>query len=104
LVEAGKKPDKDLIEVTEKTICYSENVLKSLATDMRRDRPNSIYGHYPLKAAFDGGFTSNENLAKAKGNGGKDAGFSEGRGVAAEFMCRSKRGYKWLRDFCAGIE
>jgi IS5 family transposase len=31
-VEARKKPYKDLIEVTEKTIGYSENILKSLAS------------------------------------------------------------------------
>ncbi len=68
------------------------------------DRLNALYGRYPLKAAFDGGFTSQANLNKAKGKGVKDVCFSKGRGLAEEDMCRSKRVYKGLRKFRAGIE
>jgi IS5 family transposase len=68
------------------------------------DRQNALYGRYPLKAAFDGGFTSQANLKKAKGNGVKDVCFSKGRGLAEEDMCRSTRVYKGLRKFRAGIE
>jgi IS5 family transposase len=68
------------------------------------DRQNALYGRYPLKAAFDGGFTSQANLEKAKRNGVKDVCFSKGRGLAVEDMCCGKRVYKSLRKFRAGIE
>ena len=80
------------------------NPADSELTGMMLDRQNAIYGHYPLKAAFDGGFTSHANLKEAKGNGIKDVCFSKGRGLAEEDMCRSKRVYKGLRKFRAGIE
>jgi hypothetical protein len=38
---------------------------------MMLDRQEAIYGRYPLKAAFDGGFASHTNLEKAKSNGVK---------------------------------
>lgn len=71
---------------------------------MMLDRQEAIYGRYPLKAAFDGGFTSHANLAEAKANGVKDVCFSKGRGLEEEDMCRSKQVYKGLRKFRAGIE
>lgn len=71
---------------------------------MMLDRQKAIYRRYPLKAAFDGGFTSHANREKAKANGVKDVCFSKGRGLAAEDMCRSKHVYKGLRKFRAGIE
>ena len=80
------------------------NPADSELTEVMLDRQNDIYGRYPLKAAFDGGFASQANLAKAKGNGVKDVCFSKGRGLAAEDMCRSERVYKRLRNFRAGIE
>lgn len=67
-------------------------------------RQADIYGRYPLKAAFDGGFASQDNLGKAKANGVKDVCFAKGRGLEAEDMCRSKRVYKGLRKFRAGVE
>jgi IS5 family transposase len=80
------------------------NPADSELTGVMLDRQGEIYGRYPLKAAFDGGFTSHANLEKAKGNGVKDVCFSKGRGLAEEDMCRSKRVYKGLRKFRAGIE
>ncbi len=80
------------------------NPADSELTEMMLDRQDAIYGRYPLKAAFDGGFTSHANLEQAKANGVKDVCFSKGRGLAEEDMCRSKRVYKGLRKFRAGIE
>ncbi|MCL7488850.1 MAG: ISNCY family transposase [Desulfobulbaceae bacterium] len=80
------------------------NPADSELTGMMLDRQDAIYGRYPLKAAFDGGFTSHANLRKAKANGVKDVCFSKGRGLAEVDMCRSKRVYKGLRKFRAGIE
>jgi len=80
------------------------NPADSELTAMMLDRQNMLYGRYPLKASFDGGFSSRENLQKAKGSGIKDVCFSKGRGLSEEDMCRSKRVYKQLRNFRAGIE
>jgi len=80
------------------------NPADSELTEMMLYRQNMLYGHYPLKVAFDGGFASHANLVKAKANEIKDVCFSKGRGLAEEDMCRSKRVYKGLRKFRAGIE
>lgn len=80
------------------------NPADSELTEMMLDRQEVIYGRSPLKAAFDGGFTSHANLRKAKANGIKDVCFSKGRGLMEEDMCRSRRVYKGLRKFRAGIE
>ncbi len=42
--------------------------------------------------------------SKQRANGIKDVCFSKGRGLEEEDMCRSKRVYKGLRKFRAGIE
>jgi len=68
------------------------------------DRHEAIYGHYPLKVAFDGGFASKNNLKDAKERGIKDVCFSKGRGLEVEDMCRSEYVYKRLRRFRAGVE
>ena len=68
------------------------------------DRHESIYGYYPLKVAFDGGFASKNNLKSAKIRGIKDVCFSKGRGIEIEDMCRSEYVYKRLRRFRAGVE
>jgi IS5 family transposase len=73
-------------------------------TDQMFDRHKEIYGHYPLKAALDGGFASKTNLDTAKGKGIKDVCFAKKRGLAEEEMCRSTWVYKRLRRFRAGIE
>ena len=80
------------------------NPADSELTEMMLDRQEVIYGRSPLKAAFDGGFTSLANLEKAKAKGIKDVCFSKGRGLEEEDMCRSRLVYKGLRKFRAGIE
>ena len=81
------------------------NPADSELTETMLDRQNAVYGRYPLKAAFDGGFSSQENLKKAKGKKGlKDVCFSKGRGLSVKDMCRSSWVYKQLRNFRAGIE
>ncbi len=71
------------------------NPADSDLTEMMLDRQNRIYGRYPLKATFDGGFASKENLERAREKGGlKDVCFSRRRGLAVEDMCRSNWVYK----------
>jgi len=80
------------------------NPADSALTDQMFDRHKEIYGHYPLKAALDGGFASKKNLNSAKGKGIKDVCFAKKRGLEEEEMCRSTWVYKRLRRFRAGIE
>ncbi len=80
------------------------NPSDSELTTMMLDRQKNIYGRYPLKVAFDGGFSSQANLAEAKQRGIKDVCFSKGRGLTVSDMCRSNYVYKGLRNFRAGIE
>jgi IS5 family transposase len=68
------------------------------------DRQNDIYGRYPLKACFDGGFASKENLKQAKSREIKDVCFAKKRGLKETDMCRSEYVYHRLRRFRAGIE
>jgi len=85
-------------------VVLNGNPADSKLSEMMLDRQNEIYDRYPLKIAFDGGFTSHANLERAKTNGVKDVYFSKGRGLVEEDMCRSKKVYKGLRKFRAGIE
>lgn len=78
----------------------SDSSLSTLMLDRQKD----IYGRYPLKVAFDGGFASKENLETAKGKNIKDVCFAKKRGLTIEDMCRSEYVYKRLRRFRAGIE
>lgn len=80
------------------------NPADSTLTDQMLDRHKEIYGYYPLKVAFDGGFASKGNLKTAKGKGIKDVCFAKKRGLDEEEMCRSTWVYKRLRRFRAGIE
>jgi IS5 family transposase len=68
------------------------------------DRQKDIYGRYPLKASFDGGFASKDNLKKAKSRRIKDVCFAKKRGLKETDMCRSQYVYRRLRRFRAGIE
>lgn len=85
LIEQGNPADSQLVE-------------KML------NRHNEIYGRYPLKAAFDGGFASKDNLKIAKSMKIKDVCFAKKRGLQVEDMCRSQWVYNRLRRFRAGIE
>jgi len=80
------------------------NPADSELTGQMFERHKEIYGHYPLKAALDGGFASKTNLNTAKGKGIKDVCFAKKRGLEEEDMCRSTWVYKRLRRFRAGIE
>jgi IS5 family transposase len=80
------------------------NPADTALTDQMLERHKEIYGHYPLKAALDGGFASKSNLRTAKGKGIKDVCFAKKRGLEEEEMCRSPWVYKQLRRFRAGIE
>ena len=75
----------------------------SLVTTMM-DRQKQIYQRYPLKACFDGGFASKENLKQAKERKIKDVCFAKKRGLEETAMCRSEYVYHRLRRFRAGIE
>jgi IS5 family transposase len=68
------------------------------------ERQKDIYGKYPLKASFDGGFASKDNLKEAKDLGVKDVCFAKKRGLDELDMCRSHYVYNRLRKFRAGIE
>ena len=68
------------------------------------DRQKALYGRYPLKASFDGGFASKDNLTKAKSRKIKDVCFAKKRGLTETEMCRSQYVYRRLRRFRAGIE
>ena len=75
----------------------------TLAVEMI-ERQESIYGRAPLKAAFDGGFASRENLEDIRKLGVSDVCFSKKRGMKVEDMCRSKWVYRTLWRFRAGVE
>jgi IS5 family transposase len=68
------------------------------------DRQKQLYGCYPLKACFDGGFASKANLKDAKSRRIKDVCFAKKRGLKETDMCRSQYVYRSLRRFRAGIE
>lgn len=70
------------------------------------DRQKQIYGRYPLKVCFDGGFASKDNLKQAKAlpRKIKDVCFAKKRGLKEADMCRSEYVYHRLRRFRAGIE
>lgn len=68
------------------------------------DRHIAITGAAPRQAAYDGGFTSAENLQTIKAKGVQDVAFSKARHLSVTDMVRSTWVYKKLRDFRAGIE
>jgi IS5 family transposase len=68
------------------------------------DRQKQLYGRYPLKVCFDGGFASKNNLKDAKSRQIKDVCFAKKRGLKETDMCRSLYVYRSLRRFRAGIE
>jgi IS5 family transposase len=68
------------------------------------DRQKEIYGQYPLKTCYDGGFASKDNLKEAKSRKIKDVCFAKKRGLKETDMCRSEYVYHRLRRFRAGIE
>jgi IS5 family transposase len=72
--------------------------------DTMIERQIDLYGRAPRQAAFDGGFTSKDNLAALKHRGVEDVAFSKRRGLEIGAMVRSEWVYRRLRRFRAGIE
>lgn len=68
------------------------------------ERQKEIYGRAPRQAAADGGYASQDNLAKAKEMGVKDVAFNKKRGLKVEDMVKSDWVYKKLYKFRAGVE
>jgi len=75
----------------------------SIAVEMV-DRQAKLFGRPPRQVAFDGGFTSKQNLADIKERGVEDVMFSKRRGLEIADMVKSTWVYKRLRDFRAGVE
>jgi IS5 family transposase len=75
----------------------------TLPVDMVQ-RQNEIYNRFPLKAAFDGGFASKDNLKQIKKLGVRDVTFRKKRGLKIAEMAKSTWVYKRMCDFRAGIE
>jgi transposase, IS5 family len=95
---SGKSGLVLVCEILEGNPAESTLIMKMM-TDFQK-----IYGYYPEKAAFDGGFTSKENVKELKKRGVKDIAFSKRKGMSIEEMCSSEGIYKKLRNFRAGIE
>ena len=66
------------------------------------ERQQEVYCKAPQRAAFDGAFTSRENLRVLKKMGVKQVAFSKRRGIPIEEMCSSKAVYRRLRRFRPG--
>jgi IS5 family transposase len=62
------------------------------------------FGVAPTHLAVDGGYASEDNLTKAKGQGVKQVAFHKKRGLSVEQMVSSNWIYRQLRNFRAGIE
>jgi IS5 family transposase len=68
------------------------------------ERQKEFYDRAPRQAAFDGGFSSRENLAAIKEMGVEDIAFSKARGLEIGEMASSGLVYRQLRRFRAGVE
>ena len=68
------------------------------------DRHIEHYGATPTHLAVDGGYTSTDNLEKAKDRGVEEVAFHKKRGLSIEQMVSSQWVYRQLRNFRAGIE
>ena len=76
---------------------------QTLATRMI-ERQKALFGKVPRQASFDGGFATRTNLASIRAMGVQDVAFHKRCGLEIEEMASSKRVYKMLRAFRAGIE
>lgn len=75
----------------------------NLATKMV-ERQIELYGRAPRQTAFDGGFSSKNNVADIKKLGVEDVAFSKAPGIALTDMVKSSWVYRRLKHFRAGIE
>lgn len=80
------------------------NPADSTLAETMIDRQIEIYNRPPRQAAFDGGFTSKDNLTALKAKGVEDVAFSKAGWIPICAMAKSTWVYKRLRDFRAGIE
>lgn len=80
------------------------NPTDSTLAVLMMQRQKDLYGRPPRQSAFDGGFSSKDNLADIKELGVKDVSFSKHRNISITDMVKSTWVYKRLRDFRAGIE
>jgi len=118
------EPHTDIIKKDRRDTCYGHKVVltgggsglftdmvvldgnpadSTLAVDMMQ-RQEEIYNRVPLKAAFDGGFASKDNLKRIKKLGTRDVTFRKKRGLKIAEMAKSTWVYKRMCDFRAGIE
>jgi IS5 family transposase len=67
-------------------------------------RQETIYGRLPESVAADGGYASTANLDQAKALGVSEVAFQKKKGLTIEAMTSSKRVYRKLCDFRAGVE
>ncbi len=67
-------------------------------------RTSSVLGSVPSEMAFDGGFASRANLMLLKEAGVKRVCFSKRRGMSVKELAGSKRAYRRLWRFRAGVE
>jgi IS5 family transposase len=89
--------------ITDCTILEGNPADSTLAEQMI-DRHIDILGKAPKQVAYDGGFTSKDNLKAIKSKGVTDVAFSKARPLNISDMVRSSWVYKKLRNFRAGIE
>jgi IS5 family transposase len=68
------------------------------------DRVAGVVGRVPKELAFDGGFSSRENLEAAVAKGVETICFAKHPGIQPEEMASSKKLLKELRHFRAGVE
>ena len=85
-------------------IVLEGNPADSTLVDQFIERHVQAFGSVPKQTAFDGGFTSKDNLARLKEAGVKDALFHKKRGLSVSDMVRSTWVYRQLKGFRAGIE
>ncbi len=67
------------------------------------ERHIDLYGRPPRQMAADGGYASKKNLKAAKDKGVEDMAIHKKRGLKIEDMVRSRRVYRKLRNFRAGM-
>lgn len=80
------------------------NPADSKLVDSFIDRVTSVIGRVPEELAFDGGFSSRENLETAIAKGVETICFSKHPGIQPEEMAASNKLLKELRHFRAGVE
>lgn len=68
------------------------------------ERHKEAFGRAPRQAAFDGGYTSKENLKALKRAKVKDVAFARRLGLKLTDMVKNSRVFRALRNFRAGIE